>query len=114
MELPNTGISFSVTGLTCSCKNVKCTLPEHYSGLIDAVFIKNVYFCTSDLIRLPQNYKDKIINMKKTTLKMRNGKLKTTKTRLSKIKKKRTSKMKAKRKSKIKKKKRMSKMTKLE
>ena len=59
---------------------------------------------------LPQNYKDKIINMKKRTLKMRNGELKTTKTRPSKIKKKRTSKMKEKRKSKIKKKKRMSKM----
>ena len=64
------------------------------------------------MFRLPQNYKDKIINMKKRTLKMRNGELKTTKTRPSKIKKKRTSKMKAKRKSKIKKKKRMSKMKK--
>ena len=52
--------------------------------------------------------------MKKRTLKMRNGELKTTKTRPSKIKKKRTSKMKENRKSKIKKKKRMSKMTKLE
>ena len=48
MELPNTGISFSVTGLPCSCKNVKCTLPEHYSGLIDAVFIKNVYFVNAE------------------------------------------------------------------
>ena len=43
---------------------------------------------------------------------MRNGELKTTKTRPSKIKKKRTLKMKEKRKSKIKKKKRMSKMKK--
>ena len=51
-------------------------------------------------------------NMKKRTLKMRNGELKTTKTRPSKIKKKRTSKMKEKRKSKIKKKKRMSKIKK--
>ena len=41
--------------------------------------------------------------MKKRTLKMRNGELKTTKTRPSKIKKKRTSKMKEKRKWKIKK-----------
>ena len=48
MELPNTGISFSVTGLTCSCKNAKCTLPEHYSGLIDTVFIKNVYFVDAE------------------------------------------------------------------
>ena len=65
------------------------------------------------MFRLPQNYKDKIINMKKRTLKMRNGELKTTKTRPSNLKKKRTSKMKEKRKSKIKKK-RMSKMKKLE
>ena len=35
MELPNTGISFSVTGLTCSCKIKKNTLPQHY-GLIEA------------------------------------------------------------------------------
>ena len=44
---------------------------------------------------------------------MRNGELKTTKTRPSNLKKKRTSKMKEKRKSKIKKK-RMSKMKKIE
>ena len=50
--------------------------------------------------------------MKKRTLKMRNGELKTTKTRPSKIKK-RTSKMKEKRKFKIKNK-GMSKMKKLE
>ena len=67
-----------------------------------------IIFCTSDLFRLPQNYKDKIIktrrsNMKKRTLKMTNGELKTTKMRPSKIKKKRTSKMKEKRKSKMKK-----------
>ena len=65
------------------------------------------------MFRLPQNYKDKIINMKKRTLKMINGEWKTTKTRRSNLKKKRTSKMKEKRKLKIKKN-RMSKMKKLE
>ena len=39
MELPNTGISFSVTGLTCSCKKNKmyssATLSD-YSDLIEA------------------------------------------------------------------------------
>ena len=48
MELPNIGISFYVIGLTCSCKNFKCTLLEHYSGLIDTVFIKNVYFVDAE------------------------------------------------------------------
>ena len=39
MELPNTGISFSVTGLTCSCKIKKIYSPatlSDYSGLIEA------------------------------------------------------------------------------
>ena len=77
-----------------------------YKFIIRSLFYQNdevkcqlIIFCTSHLFCLPQNYKDNIIktrrsNMKKRTLKMRNGELKTTKMRLSKIKKKRMSKMK--------------------
>ena len=46
MELPS--IAFSVTGLTCFCKNLQCTLPPNYSGIIDSVFINKKYFIEAE------------------------------------------------------------------